>query len=153
MIPQWHARGTIMPTSSVPYSISPFVMDSHVIQRTGRENWTRPYGLRDAGKLIEILMVLLRGGDLRMQDEARKLAVGASANGRPRRSDFGGSETERPEEARPRAWFNRKGGRTPPRGCVPLQRIKSFDNLHRSANWDESEEGNHVTAKQTEMLT
>jgi hypothetical protein len=55
----------------------------HVIQRE-RESRTQPHRLRNAGKLIGILMVLLGGGDLRVQDEARKLAASASARTRGR---------------------------------------------------------------------
>lgn len=65
-----------------------------MIQRIARECRTQPHGLRDAGKLIEILMVLLCGGDLRVQDEARKLAASASASGRSRENEFGESEME-----------------------------------------------------------
>ena len=66
----------------------------HVIQRIEREYRTRPHGLRNAGKLIGILMVLLCGGDLRVQNEARKLAASASTSGRSRESVFGESERE-----------------------------------------------------------
>lgn len=108
---------------------------THVIQRIEHEYWTRPHGLRDAGKLIGILMVLLCGGDLRVQDEARKLAASASTSGRLRESKFG--ESEREETRGGRAWFNRKGSRTLRRGGASLQRIKSSGNLHRSASQDE----------------
>jgi len=50
-----------------------------VIQRIEHEYRTRPHRLVDAGKLIGILKVLC-GGDLRVQDEARKLAASARAN-------------------------------------------------------------------------
>lgn len=73
---------------------------THVIQRIECEYRTRPHGLRDAGKLIGILMVLLCGGDLRVQDEARKLAASASASERPRESKFGESEREEAREGR-----------------------------------------------------
>jgi len=52
---------------------------THVIQRIEHEYRTRPHRLVDAGKLIGILKVLC-GGDLRVQDEARKLAASARAN-------------------------------------------------------------------------
>lgn len=92
-----------------PFNFShPFPARTHVIRRSGRELRTRPYGLRDAGKLIGILMVLLRGGDLRVQDEARKLAARARARarartgGREKAAALGVSEREKLEEARPR---------------------------------------------------
>lgn len=103
---------------------------THVIQRIVHEYRTQPHEVSDAGKLI--LMILLCGRDLRVQDEARKLAASASASGRPRKSKFGESEKE--ETRGGRAWFNRKGSRTLRHGGASLQRIKSSGNLHWSTS-------------------